>query len=64
MVMNCLAYERPSFSQTLLFATGDAVSWEQHLSLDREERRRGEKKAKPREKVTSVREMLEIMNTL
>ncbi|CAE7751447.1 fdxr [Symbiodinium microadriaticum] len=46
-------------------ATGPAVSWEQHLALDSEEKRRGEMRdpAKPREKITSVAEMLEIIRT-
>ena len=37
------------------------VSWEDWEKLDREERRRGAEKGKLREKMTEVKEMLEVL---
>jgi adrenodoxin-NADP+ reductase len=52
---------RPELPIEQLGGGRQVVSWEDWEKLDREERRRGEGKGKLREKMTGVKEMLEVL---
>lgn len=52
---------RPELPIEQLRGGRQVVSWEDWEKLDREERRRGQEKGKLREKMTEVREMLEVL---
>lgn len=44
-----------------LAGSGKLVSWDDWLTIDNEERRRGQALGKPREKITSIAEMLALL---
>lgn len=53
--------KRPELPIEQLRGDRQVVSWEDWEKLDREERRRGAEKGKLREKMTEVKEMLEVL---
>lgn len=52
---------RPELPIEQLRGDRQVVSWEDWEKLDREERRRGQEKGKLREKMTEVKEMLDVL---
>ncbi|GAA6022895.1 hypothetical protein JCM10207_006854 [Rhodosporidiobolus poonsookiae] len=61
-LLSSTAGERPPLPLEQLQASARVVSWEDWERIDRVEKERGREKGKLREKMTSVREMLEVLS--